>query len=458
MKTRNLILIFVISFLIVVSIVNAEACCLKTKGGQYCVNEKDGATQADCSDGSWISESCSVRSECTTRGCCFVDNECRDSEVQLKCTSNDGRFVEGDGRCIDAMDECKLVCCEKNIGSDVSYVWGMTTAQCEKEGRKVKDAIPDETECKAQNYGVKGTQVCCAASDGKCTIVINDEKCSDMEGGGTPAPLGFPCSQFEKCNPKCEAKYHTGPGDSKNPEEANKVYWYDSCGNKEDIVKETDPIEAFNKIGLKPFNGDCDADPSKVLSVGGTKGQYACADLVCKNVWDNPRTDENHDGVLNNDNFFEFGAEKRDFRYNGESWCEYMQAKVGPGLDLPGTRHYLHRCDQGNETVDTDGEGRNKICIESIVKKTVTKSDGSSQTYVMTKANWITNDPESCLKCNSEYGSGILAKDTSDCCYANKACAFIQKKSFYDESFSINVPQDALSKLDSDKEKYADGG
>ena len=79
MKARSLffLLIVVASFFLVAIIVNAEGCCLKTKGdnGQYCVSERDGASAANCESSMWFSEDCDAKDQCKNKGCCTKRGE-----------------------------------------------------------------------------------------------------------------------------------------------------------------------------------------------------------------------------------------------------------------------------------------------------------------------------------------------------------------------------------------------
>jgi len=94
------------------------------------------------------------------------------------------------------------------------------------------------------------------------------------------------------------------------------------------------------------------------FAVANEDGIIVCGDLNCEDVWDNPFTDENGDGILDNDDMD---------RIHGESWCEYGQAKVGYGYDFVGSAHYLHTCSGGEEIVMicSGGEGyRDMYCSE----------------------------------------------------------------------------------------------
>ena len=433
MKIRNLFLIIVLvfGFLIVINLVSASGCCLKTKGNQYCVSEKDGGTLSNCGEGLFLNDDCDKVSECSEKGCCFVEGGCNEEVPKIKCTSTQGDFYPGS---CNKVSSCSNVCCRVQLG----YLYVPQT-ECDIFGGLVKEDVSDEPSCKALNYGIDQQRVCCSFEGGSCNRTQNSECESN---GGIPFP-GLYCKDVGTCNPKCETRKSIRPGQI--DEEKNKLYWHDSCGNQEDLVDVNDPIDDFKNLGYdKPFNGDCEADPSMSLNIKDS-GLFSCSNLVCKKLWDNPFTDENHNGNLKDDNYFEFGGEKRDFRYNGESWCEYMQAKVGPGLDLPGSRHYLHRCERGNERVDSEGQGRNSICVEKIVEKTIKKDNGVTSTVKTTQASWHLNVANACVDCNDP--ELVKTGKIKECCASNKNCVYTDRVALYQDRVNLFVRQEVFNNL-----------
>ncbi len=425
MKTKNLaiLILIVISFLLIVNISNANAgCCLipSSLGSSegICLSESEGATASSCggSNGNWIFGDCSERDSCTIRGCCIVDGNCNDGSNAVSC---DNRGDYNPRPCAETPG-CINVCC--SVPNPGGYIF-MPENQCNEIQGTVQDSAIDETSCENLNNGVEGTRGCCNYNNGTCISLLRDD-CNN--NGGTPY-TGFACSVSPGCD--CDAKYRTGPGVLEGQQ--NKVYWFDSCGNQEEIVRATDPVSAFTAINVQPFNGDCDSDP--LLSVNPTSnGQFNCSIVKCENVWDNPRTDENHDGNLKNDRIFTFGSVDRNYRYNNESWCEYQQAKVGVGLDLPGTRHYKHYCDRGVERVEVSGSGRDQVCVEKI--KEIQRG---GNTILMSEANWVENSAgsaETCLRCNIEAEGGNII----GCCNFYPNCAYVLQKSV-DGKYNLDI-------------------
>ena len=175
MKIKNLILILflVISFLVVVGIVTADSCCLNIKGknGQYCVSEKDGASVANCETGMWFLGNCDSREECSNKGCCYVENDCREGEPKIKCLANGGDFTQDSCK---NTPKCRDVCCEIGFGGLSGYSYILQT-ECDNKQGVVKEEINDEITCKNLNKGIDSKRVCCVLSDNTCSRILSDD-------------------------------------------------------------------------------------------------------------------------------------------------------------------------------------------------------------------------------------------------------------------------------------------
>ncbi len=408
MKYKKIYLIFAGMFLLVFGAVYSDGgCCIVTNDGTPCVNSPDGQPLSNC--GTFLPEECSSHDECTSRGACilFEENICDEGVSEDRCLSIGGE-PHVNRECSE-LGGFQDVCCRVSVGGFSSYSF-MPENECSNlEGETFFDY--DEVQCQQQNEPANDRKGCCVNADQSCSYGF-ESSCD--EGSFQP----FYCSVLqEQCNPVCESHSSIGPGPSEL-EMQYDLYNLDSCGNPEEIYRECDNFREM------PVLND---------------GRWECGSAVCNSVWDNPYTDENHDNVLDNDNSFSLGGSSRNFRFNGESWCEYQQAKVGPALDLPGTQHYMHRCDFGEEKViPSESEGRNKICVEEIV-------DAGSG-YKMSQAKWLDNtQPDRCLVCNT-------VENTEDCCRARvqqgNACSYVPR---YDLTEN---PRDLDLFLD--REVYAD--
>ncbi len=399
MKIKNILFITlsVFAFLIVLNIVNA-GCCLATNNGEYCVTSD--TTVAGCKENMFLSEDCSLQSLCENKGACIFENECTSGRSEIACDDTGGDF-EINKEC-NEIEGFRNICCRVTEEGSGGYDW-LPENECVNElGGNVEETIDNEPDCEDANLDPSLRKGCCIKEDGSCVFGLQ-ETC-DEEGGFYQGE--FFCSDLEtQCNPVCTEHNHKEPGQF--GDEKYDLYWYDSCDNQEDLAK------------------DCNEQQTPKL----VDNVWDCVDAKCDgaDLWDNPYTDENHDGNLENDNG-NFDNQGRNFRYNGESWCEYQQAKVGPALDLPGTRHYMHYCDHGVERVDVSGEGRNKICVEQDAE--------FSGIGTIRNATWFVNYPNECFSCNDNT---IVSDSDIQACCASKTrlssleggpigCTYIERK------------------------------
>lgn len=127
----------------------------------------------------------------------------------------------------------------------------------------------------------------------------------------------------------CDARDRKGCSPGKED-----VYWFDSCGNKEDVAE------------------DCNYDQGTICRPDGNSA--SCQTVDCTSTV--PIANNPHDPKITSG-----GARK-----NGESWCSY-ESGVGDYLDRPGSRHYRHLCVNGEELIQPCRDFREEICLQSNV-------------------------------------------------------------------------------------------
>jgi len=174
-------------------------------------------------------------------------------------------------------------------------------------------------------------------------------------------------------------------------ENSDNVYWFDSCGNREE-VKEECSILINTRCGL--YRPDIDEEPEE--------GEYICRNLSCV-------TNKNGEEVVYK---------------NGESWCEY-EGLIGDGRDIVGSRHFRHICYMGEEIIEPCEDYRNQICVESRTEL----ADGSE----FEEASCRTNRWRSCYEYNNQQ-EGMAEK-----CEENPDCK-IQGVHIDEFSFDVCVP------------------
>ncbi len=193
---------------------------------------------------------------------------------------------------------------QASVGAGMNFEWD--------------DGISSEIECVEQC--TLQHEGCCVDSESGC-LWTTKELCNAEDGGFFEGKL---CSD-EQLDCGCAEKDHTGCVDSED-----EVYWFDSCGNPEEIAE------------------DCDYDAGTLCKEEG--GSASCASIHCESTV----------AVPNNPHDPRIGG----FRNNGESWCTY-ESGSGGFYDRPGSRHYRHLCVNGEEFVEECKDFREEICVQA---------------------------------------------------------------------------------------------
>ena len=313
-----------------------QGCCKDLGNGQYCQNIKN---NNECSSG-YSQTSCDYVGGCE-QGCCNIVSKgggCSEGVSKLACDKQGGSWTEG--RLCENDDECFLGCCL--LGNNQGYM----TIKDDCDG-DFKEEITDERQC--IDLARKSEEGCCVKGK-DCLFGIREECSGD-----------FKKDKFCSSIPECGLKEHsyTDCGVGLKTED---VYWFDDKGNPEGVA---DDCDYFRGNICRDTNDDGKGDD--------------CNSLDCLSTWDNPNVEG--DGGL---------------RKNGESWCEYQSA-VGPGKDLPGSRHYRHVCQNGKEAVEACGSDRGKegICVYHDLRFS------NDEEYSV--AACVDNTWEDCISCTDEY-------------------------------------------------------
>lgn len=299
-------------------------------------------------------------------GTCYdpVQGTCQTGAPQSTCEGSGGQwFNDINGN----VAQCKLGCCM--LGTQTSFV---TAQQCTHDSAVTglkKDFRPEvntEIACLALSQtqeqgacvlsGSLGAQNTC-----KFTTRVNCEQ--DL--------MGKFYSELLCSNPSLgtNCKQQTSVGCVQGKDE---VYWFDSCGNQENIY-DANKVKSFDDGKVLSKNESCLIGSGTNLlanqatcgncnylagSICGTKtaGQHlsdSTADVVCKDL-----SCVDGDGKK---------------RVNGESWCAYQGstgADVGAGgylrsTDTVGSRSFRETCMNGELRTDPCADYRNEICTEA---------------------------------------------------------------------------------------------
>ena len=396
---------------------SAEQCCLTTKQGASCIDlPLSDACKEQCS-GTCQQTSCSEVSECKS-GCGF-DKEnglCTPNTPKKACDESPSCEFFDDAFC--NINECQKGCCILGTNSMLA-----TRTQCEKLS-KVQGVpsefhldTPDELQCISLSQNANtGACVFGDSEEPSCKFTTKSDCESTIKGIFYQDYL---CSNPE-LKTKCEKQKSTSCVEGKDG-----VYWFDSCGNQENIYS-SDKIRSWNNGKVLSKEQSCNPNSANADSancgncnyeLGGicgesrtgtdtkpTYGNYVCRDLNCKDAPDN-------------------GGGKAN-RINGESWCVFdgpvgtgsiASGKSSSGLgdilqgitlggeiglmstDLVGSRHFRYVCQNGEVVSEPCADYRKEICVQN--KKSL--DNGKQIDEALCRVNmW-----EQCISLNGGIGS-----------------------------------------------------
>ncbi|MEK6906640.1 MAG: hypothetical protein AABW81_03395 [Nanoarchaeota archaeon] len=371
-------------------------CCLETTEGAICQPLLDEDTR--CADGKFQPASCDDVSSCKL-GCCIESEEglCTTNSPKQKCEDNGGTWSE-DESC--NFPSCNKGCCV--VGQQTNF---LTEESCqalsnfygvEKDWRQ---NVKTEFDCVLfSNFLDIGA---CVSSDMACRIKTRND-CS-LESGDFYKDYLCSAPELAEFGINCTKQDSISCIEGKN-----EIYWFDSCGNKENIYSSDKEFSWNNGRVLKKENscnpdsgninsedcGNCEYFLGSICSqsskAGNKKvrdGNYVCKDVNCYDTYD--RTDKK----------------------NGDSWCVY-DASIGNGTDPVGSNHWIHQCIDGEEISNSCDIMRNKICVEN----TTTLDNGEKISF----AGCVTNEWFDCLKINNEFDDYVDMKrecDKNNHCY-----------------------------------------
>ena len=382
-----LISMFALSFIVYSSNVrastlsSASVCCEKTLDGALCVNIPD---ESECASGAQVSPtSCEATSYCKS-GTCYDSSEgiCMENVPANVCNAQGGTWVDAE---VSDVPQCQLGCCL--IGDQAAFV---PLVRCKKlsslygVSMNYKQEVISEIACiaeaNAQDIGAcvyeeDFARTCEFTTRGECSAVeevavVN----SSEESGGVIISTekkfykDFLCSAEELAT-ECARQTTTGCYQG-------KVYWYDSCGNRENVYSNDKDLSWNNGKVAKPGEvcapsdgnnvdcGNCDyLLGSRCGEAKGILGRPDYGNYVCKRT----------------DCIDEFGNK----RMNGESWC-ITDEPTGNGLDPAGARYYRRICVDGSVVTEPCADFRNEICIDGGIET----SEGFFETAACRVNRW----------------------------------------------------------------------
>ena len=326
-------------------------------------------------------------------GTCF-DTElgtCQERALS-ECNKLGGEILENPND-----NKCQKGCCV--IGKET--IPSITRRECEWRGES-KNAKIEYSEGKDGNscfdLAAKKAEGACVYQDEnkKSCYFIKREDC--LRAGGEFAE-GLLCSHPD-LNTSCEKQATAKCAD-------DKLYWLDSCGNKENIY-DSNKARSWNNGNILLGKDSCQIGTSGEK----LKNQETCGNCdrflgsVCTSKTSNERLSDNSLDFVCKD----MRCKDRDgnTRQNGEGWCKYqghIGVEKGAGeflrsVDTPGSGHFREICKDGEIITEPCLDSRREICVEDI-------GNGEIGT-----ARCIENKGSECLTYNEtkkERKLGILA-------------------------------------------------
>src|SRR3989344_4631660 len=309
MKFNKLILIvFILIIIFNVNVQSTDVCCEQTKSGDSCIYTD--RNQCETQNNHQISPyRCEDAFFCVNI-CCVDSDACYVNTPKTSCLSRNSK-VFSDNTCSN-VNQCNKGCC--TIGDDTTYIQEI---QCKSLADKKF----------GNNYNLNNVfkrislNECFGQAelqeDGCC---VNNGICSTDKKINCAGSFnsGKKCSDINQCN--CQKHSY------KECNEGN-VYWYDSCGNPDELVE------------------SCNFDDGKLCTA--ENGNAFCKSLDCATT--TKYENLNYTG---------------GFKKNKESWCVY-ESPTGNFTDRPGSMQYRFSCINGEEIAEPCGKGfRNEICVQ----------------------------------------------------------------------------------------------
>jgi len=383
--------------------------CLVDKNGSICQEY----LSSECED--VCTESCfpGVRKEFAPciLGTCFDPNDgsCDYRAPKQFCEEDGGEWSK------EIPAQCNKGCClyrnDAQYTTERNCVSISRTGGFETEFREVDNELTCLFMIETQEKGA-----CVFEQDFENTCSFGDkDSCNNLGGEFFP---GLLCSK-PGLNTVCEKQETTGCVEGKD-----EIYWFDSCGNRENIY-DSDKDRSWNNGAILPKGqscslndkglqdcGNCNRFLSNICGEAGsgekipTFGDFICKDLSCGFV----------DG---------------EERGHGESWCVY-DSQIGldgadgsneeRSIDVPGSRHYRKVCIDGGVRLEPCQDFRNGVCVQS--------SDEESGT---SSAACVLNEWQLCIETNVE---GDLNE-----CDKNEACFLKSVNIDKDFAFDVCAPK-----------------
>ena len=411
-------------------------CCPLTTSGATCqsISSDD---EESCAV-SKLPTKCENTIECKI-GCCVdpIEGTYSTNAPYQKCFQDGGVWYDNK-ECL--IPEAQRGCCV--LGQGVSFV---TETRCNRLSLVqgfAKDFRDTQTEIECLALGASQETGACVSIGGRCSIETEIE-CAKI-GGQFNA--GLLCSN-SALSTDCQKQASVGCAEGEH-----EIYWFDSCGNKENIYNANKDV-SWNNGNILGKNESCNPNSANINSKTCGNCNYFLGSICSPSSGANKVNDGNF--ICEDLTCIDEKGEKRE---NGESWCVY-DSYIGDGKDPAGSRHWKRYCIDGEVKVEPCADYRGEICVQS----EITTDDGKKFTGASCSINEATicimdknkdktslakceENPDCLLKhinvdkgftfdfCTSRYPRGFdltgenYDKESQLCAVANQKCTVIYEK------------------------------
>lgn len=397
--------------------------CINAKDGGRCVEYPASECSSKCNE-ACLPTKASATNECKL-GTCFdpVEGTCQFNSPRKFCTDNGGTWLDDPN---GNAAQCRRGCCI--LGDEVQF---STEQRCTRMssilgmGKIFKPEIRTELSCISLSQN-KIEGACLLSKDpatGKniCKFTTG-EQCAISRG---EFHAGILCSNPE-LNSVCEKQKTSSCLDGKD-----EIYWFDSCGNRENIY-DSNALKSWNNGKVLSKNQSCSiATESNPIANQGTCGNCNYfAGSKCGSKTQTEKLNDNLQNYVCRD--LSCRDENGKLRRQGESWCAYRGSVGADGakraMDTPGSEHFKKVCIDGEIRTELCGNNRNSICIEQ-------KTSRESGVGTFSTAECLINPWQACIDYNTYSQDEMQSK-----CGANSYC-FVKQISLGEFKFSACAPK-----------------
>ena len=461
-KIYSLILLLGILLIpaIIASDSNPTYCCEKLKGTGDNVGSCISAPISQCNDSlRKVQSSCENTNYCQV-GTCFDSSSglCGANTAKSTCLASGGEFI---AQKIEQAPQCQLGCCVLLENAKIT-----TLTQCKSLGTfsginaQYDPSITSSSECIAKSQ-TKDMGACVTQTDtGRQCILTSRGECGGSEGSIVSGLYqegdiktfysGYLCSAGALATTCAkQAKTECAGQDDED------VYWFDSCGNKENIYTGLDNSETIDKIsdnnGLIANIDDLKKKTSDVKGNCDYLGSDGSFGTVCaQKTKEDGTDDEESTKVTNfcrNTSCTYDGEPKR----NTESWCETDPNNKNPILKINSENKFVNDSSSKDPNTSAESFGLEPVGAEYIRKQCldgeiITDSCMSYRKEVCIEGTKLVSDDEyqPIAGCVANRWESCLIQTNKDDCndYVNRDCVWLSS-----ESGEIEILADTNSRL-----------